>query len=209
MEENGWKGKLVASKDKFMPLGSPKFDKLTNAHFTVENLPEEWQKKIRKSDGTRKKIIYYNSTISTALHDTEGFFRRMKEFFSVFQKCKGEAVVLWRLHPLLLKTFRRLRENAEEELLELLLEFREAEWGILDETPDPTMGLSISDAYYGTHDSSILTVYRKLDRPMLFETDDLEEIRSFIESVDYATDCHEKTRCGANIYKEIQKVMEG
>ena len=109
----------------------------------------------------------------------------------------------------MLKTFRRLRENAEEELLELLLEFREAEWGILDETPDPTMGLSISDAYYGTQDSSILTVYRKLDRPMLFETDDLEEIRSFIESVDYATDCHEKTRCGANIYKEIQKVMEG
>lgn len=209
LEENGWKGKLVASKDKFMPLGSPKFDKLTNAHFALEDLPVEWQKKIRKSDGTRKKIIYYNSTISTALHDTEGFFRRMKEFFSVFQECEGEAVLLWRLHPLLLKTFRRLRENAEEELLELLLEFREAEWGILDETPDPTMGLSISDAYYGTHDSSILTVYRKLDRPMLFETDDLEEIRSFIESVDYATDCHEKTRCGANIYKEIQKVMEG
>lgn len=209
LEKNGWKGKLVAAKDKFMPLGSPKFDKLTNAHFTFEDLPIEWQKKIRKSDGTRKKIIYYNSTISTALHDTEEFFRRMKDFFSIFQECEGEVVLLWRRHPLLLKTFRRLRENAENELLDLISRFRKVEWGILDETSDPTMGLSISDAYYGTQDSSILTVYRKLDRPMLFETDDLEEIRSFIQTVEYATDYHEKTRCGANIYKEIQKMMEG
>ena len=209
LEKNGWKGKLVAAKDKFMPLGSPKFDKLTNAHFTFEDLPIEWQKKIRKSDGTRKKIIYYNSTISTALHDTEEFFRRMKDFFSIFQESEGEAVLLWRRHPLLLKTFRRLRENAEKELLDLISRFRKVEWGILDETSDPTMGLFISDAYYGTQDSSILTVYRRLDRPMLFETDDLEEIRSFIQTVEYATDCHEKTRCGANIYKEIQKMMEG
>lgn len=209
LEENGWKGKLVDAGDKFLPLGSPKFDKLTNAHFTLEELPLDWQKKIRKPDGTRKKVIYYNSTISTALYDTEGFFRMMKEFFSIFQECSKEAVLLWRLHPLLLKTFRRLRDHAEEELLAMLEMFREAEWGILDEMPDPTMGLSISDAYYGTHNSSILTVYRKLDRPILFETDDVNEIRSFIKSVDYATDCHEKTQCGAKIYKEIRKFMEG
>jgi len=59
-----WKGKYGRAEDKFVALGSPKYDSVSNAadsSLGFGQLPQSWQKAMTKDDGSRKKIVLYNT----------------------------------------------------------------------------------------------------------------------------------------------------
>lgn len=55
-------------EDKILGLGSPKIDKILGTKKEELKIPEEWRKIIQKPDGSRKKIILYNTSVSALLH---------------------------------------------------------------------------------------------------------------------------------------------
>ncbi len=168
LKENGLEQILVPAQEKFLPLGSPKIDKVLNTKCTLEDLPESWQKLIRKPDGARKKIVLYNLSIEPLLQNSDKILRKVRDVLEVFQGVQEEIVLLWRPHPLLMKTINAMRPQIRDEYLAIVQEFKSGGWGIFDETPDPNLAMVLSDAYYGDF-SSLVTTYRALKKPVLLQ----------------------------------------
>lgn len=172
VKQNGWENVLVPAEKKFLPLGSPKFDKVLSMACAIEELPQEWQKVILKPDGSKKKVILYNLSIVPFLQSKERVLKKMDNVFSFFRKNKEELVLLWRPHPLLLNTFDSMLPWLKEDYLKRVRQFKEEGWGIYDETPDPNLAMALSDGYYGDQ-SSLVTSYRELGKPILLQNVDL------------------------------------
>lgn len=168
LREQGIEDRFAKAEDKFLPLGSPKFDKVLNTKCEIKDLPENWQKIIRKQDGSHKKIILYNLTITTMLAQNEQVLKKMDSVFHIFKQMQDEVVLLWRPHPLLLKTIDSMRPNLRQAYIERVEKFKAEGWGIYDDTPDPNLAMALSDAYYGDM-SSLVTTYRATGKPILLQ----------------------------------------
>lgn len=168
VKQHGLEDVFVPAEEKFLPLGSPKFDKVLSTECTLEDLPLEWQKVVLKPDGSRKKIILYNLSVAPLLQNREQVLKKMDSVFAFFRENREELVLLWRPHPLLLNTFDSMLPWLKEEYLKRVRQFQKEGWGIYDETPDPNLAMALSDGYYGDQ-SSLVTSYRELGKPILLQ----------------------------------------
>ena len=154
---------------KFLALGSPKFDKVQHTTRADYTLPTEWLRLIRG-----RKIVLYNTSLTTMLNYTSFFCRKLREVFEFFRQ-RQDVVLWWRPHPLLRATFESMRPDHYEEYCALEQQYREEGWGIFDDTVDIDRAVVCSDAYYGDFASSVVWLYRVTDKPMLFQ--EMSEIR--------------------------------
>lgn len=153
---------------KFLGTGSPKIDKVLNTKKEELEIPNEWLKIIEKPDGSRKKVILYNTSISSLLRHNEKMLVKMKSVFRTFKEKKNEVALLWRPHPLIRATVESMRPEFKVEYDKLVKEYREEGWGIYDDTADMNRAIGISDAYYGDP-SSLVQLYQKTERPILIQ----------------------------------------
>lgn len=172
LRRNGVEKRYVSAEKKFLPLGSPKFDKIKNTFCEIEDLPENWRKKILKPDGSRKKIIFYNLSIEPFLQNSEQIMQKIDNVFTFFKGRQEDTVMLWRPHPLLMKTIESMRPWLRNAYMQRINAFKEEGWGIYDDTPDPNLAMALSDGYYGDS-SSLLTVYRETGKPILLQDVDI------------------------------------
>lgn len=168
LKQNSLQNRFRPAEEKFLPLGSPKFDKILNTRIEIKDLPIEWRKKILKKDGSFKKIIFYNITVASLLENDDKIIKKIDSVLSAFSRKKDDWVLLWRPHPLLLNTINSMRPKLKEMYLKRVQQFKEEDWGIFDETPDPDMAMALSDAYYGDM-SSLITVYKVTGKPILIQ----------------------------------------
>ena len=155
-------------KQKFLGLGSPKFDKVLNTNKEELDIPEEWLKIIQKPDGSFKKIIFYNTSVTALLQYEEKMLEKMKYVFGVFKEHQDEVALLWRPHPLILTTIESMRPQLRDEYLRIVEAYKEEGWGIYDDTADMDRAVVLSDAYYGDQ-SSIVELYRKSGKPVMVQ----------------------------------------
>lgn len=151
--------------EKFLALGSPKFDSVIHR---CQNPPEpsaEWKKKMTNADGTKKEVYFYNTTLGTMLGDTERFLKKLEYTFSIFQRRK-DVCLLWRPHPLLEATFDSMRPQYKQRYLDLKNEFTRNEIGIYDETPCLEDTLAVSDIYIGDGGSSVVSLFGVAGKPI-------------------------------------------
>lgn len=211
-KENGWEQLLKPAEEKFLPLSSPKFDKVLNRNYKIGDLPESWQKVIVKSDGKRKKIVLFNVTIASILHNNERELEKIDRILKVFKQWSDEVVLLWRPHPLLLSAINSMREQLRDEYIMRVEKFKEEQWGIYDDTPDANLAIVVSDLYYGDW-SSLEVAYRATGKPIVVksiieeeENDILYEVRKQNENQTMRIDnkCvkdNEQNAIGKNIYR--------
>ena len=129
-------------------------------------IPEEWMKVILKPDGSWKKIIFYNTTVTALLQYNEQYLEKMRDVFRVFYENRDEVALLWRPHPLFGATIESMRVELWEEYQKIVEEYRNAGWGIYDDSSDMDRAVCLSDGYYGDV-SSVLWLYYKIQKPVL------------------------------------------
>lgn len=175
LQQNGVEEYFVPAEKKFLPLGSPKVDKLwmisrelSSREKMSYSLPWSWQRIIWKPDGSRKKIVLYNLSINGFLENAENILQKLDNVFRFFRERQDEVVLLWRPHPLLINTIKNLAPWLREGYLRRIRRFQEEGWGIYDDTSDPNLAMALSDGYYGDN-SSLLTVYRETGKPILLQ----------------------------------------
>ena len=154
---------------KFLALGSPKFDKVQHTTRADYTLPTEWS---RLAQG--RKIVLYNTSLTTMLNYTPFFFRRMREVFEFFRP-RQDVVLWWRPHPLLRATIESMRPDYYKEYCTLEQQYCDEGWGIYDDTADVDRAVVCSDAYYGDVCSSVVWLYHVTGKPMLFQ--DMLQVR--------------------------------
>lgn len=159
-------------EEKFIPLGSPKFDKILNSCREDYELPQEWKKKI-----SGKKVILYNTGLSEFLKsstqqtETTGecpaaecwYFIKMKSIMEVF-KGRDDVLLWWRPHPLFETTISSLRPTLLQEYQKIVREFIEMDEGIMDDTQDLHRAIAWSDGMI-SDESSLLLLYAATGKP--------------------------------------------
>lgn len=122
-----------------------------------------------------KKVIFYNTGVTSLLSGKEKHIEKIKWVFKIFQQ-HPEVVLWWRPHPLELSTVQSMLPDLEQSYRELRKWYEDENIGILDESADLNRAIAISDAYYGDW-SSITGLYRAIKKPVLYENDRVTSIQ--------------------------------
>lgn len=160
-----WEGRIDGS-------GSPKFDKIINTEKEKLEIPEKWKRIIEKPDGTRKKIILYNTAVSALLQNNEKALRKMEDVFRIFYENRSDVALLWRPHPLLESTLISMRPQLLEEYKKIRDSYIGGGWGIYDDTADLDRAIVLSDGYYGDG-SSLVQLCQKRGMPVMIQNADI------------------------------------
>lgn len=147
-------------REKFLPLGSPKIDRVIRRCQNPPEPPEKWKKKMEG-----RKVYFYNTSLGGMLGDTEIFLKKMEYVFDCFQG-REDACLLWRPHPLLESTFESMRRGYYDKFKELKQYFIEHDLGIYDDTPDITDAVALSDAYLGDSGTSVISLFGVAGKPL-------------------------------------------
>lgn len=170
-KEMGLGGEHVDRKfleKKFLGTGSPKFDKVLNMKKEDLEIPKEWLKVIRKPDGNRKKIVFYNTTVSALLKHNEKMLQKIESVIEIFKENQNKVALLWRPHPLIQATIESMRPELWERYKEIRDRYIEESWGIFDDSADMDRAVVLSDAYYGDG-GSVYQLCRKRRMPVMLQ----------------------------------------
>ena len=147
-------------EDKFVALGSPKFDKVITSRREDFILPSEW---IRLIGG--RKIVFLNTSVGTILTAGEQYLKKLRDTLETFKK-RGDVVLWWRPHPLNEATYQAMRPQLLREYEQIAAEYKREGWGIFDDDSDLHRALAWSDAYYGDS-SSIISLFGITGKPIM------------------------------------------
>ena len=166
-KENNLVGVFGDLDKKIVVGGNPKFDKVREAKIEDFIIPEKWNEFLYSPNGSRRKVILYNTTIASMLVDTPKMLDKIEDVFKIFQN-NTDMVLLWRPHPTLKATIKSMRNDCYERYVALEEDFIKNGYGIYDDTPDMYLSITLSDAYYGDW-SSLVELYRQTGKPIMIQ----------------------------------------
>ena len=155
-------------EDKILGLGSPKLDKVANTKKEDLEIPKEWIKIIEKPDGTWKKVIFYNTSLTAFLKNSDIYFDKVEDVLRVFKENKDEVALLWRPHPLFMQTLESMRAGVKQRYVQIVQKYIDERWGIYDESADLDRAIVVSDAYYGDW-SSVVQLCQEVGMPIMIQ----------------------------------------
>lgn len=156
---------------KILGLGSPKFDRVLDDSIDIQ-VPEEWKKILCKADGTKKKVILYNTGLGSMLEHKEAMLDKIENVLQTFREKRDETALLWRPHPLIPATIKSMRPELWERYEKIVRAYKEEGWGIFDDTTDLDRAIKLSDAYYGDT-SSVIQLCKKAGIPVMVQNVDI------------------------------------
>lgn len=159
-------------ENKIIGLGSPKVDKVLTTKKENLNIPKEWMRVIEKSDGTFKKVFFYNTSVSALLRNGEKMLLKIQSVFEMFKRHQDEIALLWRPHPLMQATIESMVPQLREAYGKIVEDYRNGGWGIYDDTADLDRAIAMSDAYYGD-ESSVVQLYQRTGKPIMKQNVDV------------------------------------
>jgi hypothetical protein len=166
-KKNNCRAAFGKPEDKFVALGSPKFDKAINSKPEDFALPPEWQKLIMKPDGTKKRVFFYNTTIAAILQGDEKYLQKIRHVLGVFRDAQ-DVVLLWRPHPLNEATYQAMRPRLLGEYERIIENYKNEGWGIFDDSSDLHRAIAWSDVYYGDS-SSVMAMFDAVGKPVVLQ----------------------------------------
>lgn len=147
-------------RGKFLPLGSPKFDRVIRLCKNPPEPPAEWKKKM-----AGRRVYFYNTSLNGMLDDTENWLKKLRYVFETF-KGVDNACLLWRPHPLLESSMESMRPEYREEYESLKKSFIKDDIGIFDTTPDMEESIALSDTYIGDAGTSVISLFGVVGKPI-------------------------------------------
>jgi hypothetical protein len=161
-------------KRKFLGTGSPKFDRIGRVSVDEQALPERWLRVLKKPDGTRKKVIFYNTSLAAMLNGGPKMIIKIIDVLRTFQKYQAEVTLLWRPHPLMRATLEAMHPELWDKYQLLTETYKRDGWGIYDDSADLDRAIALADAYYGDP-SSVVQLCQKAGMPVMIQNVDIGE----------------------------------
>ena len=164
---------IQCSDEKFLALGSPKYDKVIRAKKEEYPIPEEWKKLI-----AGRKIVLYNTSLTAQMQNPRCILSKLQEVLCYFKENK-DVVLWWRPHPLMEATFVSMIPQVVDMYRKIRDQYIMEGWGIYDNTAEMDRAIIWSDAYYGDS-SSMLWLYAKTGKPIIVESLDIKQDASIV-----------------------------
>jgi len=154
-------------EEKFLALGSPKYERVARISREDVKIPKDWQEKIEG-----RKVVLYNTSIS-GLKRPDDMLTKIENVLKVF-KGEEEVVLLWRPHPLYIQSLQNIGQSYVNRYLQIVQDYKRENYGIFDDTSDLERAIAISDAYYGDF-GSVPELYKKTGKPLMIQNIDVLE----------------------------------
>ena len=164
--KNAFGNKHGNPEEKFIALGSPKFDKVINSKREDFTLPDEWRELING-----KKVILYNTTIAALLKSGMPYLKKIRHVIKTF-KVRDDVLLWWRPHPLNQAACKSMRPELLSEYQQIVEEYKRSNVGIYDDSADLHRAIAWSDAYYGDW-SSVVILYRLTGKSMMQQNENI------------------------------------
>lgn len=153
---------------KIFGTGSPKFDKLADTKKEDLVIPEHWLKIIQREDGSYKKIILYNNSVSALLQNGEKMLEKIQSVLDIFRENQDAVALLWRPHPLIKATIESMRPQLWQDYKAIVDRYLDEDWGIYDDSAQMDRAIILCDAYYGDP-SSMVQLCQKVKMPIMIQ----------------------------------------
>jgi len=150
-------------EEKFIALGSPKFDKTINTRREDCELPDEWRDLIGN-----KKVVFYNTSVGPTLEGGEQHLRKLRSVLNAFRS-RDDVLLWWRPHPLSEATYMSMRPQLLDEYKAAVNDCKSGGWCIYDDSSGLHRAIAWSDAYYGDW-SSLVALYRITGKPLFLQS---------------------------------------
>lgn len=155
-------------ENKILGLGSPKFDKVKNTTKDDVQIPEDWKRLMIKPDGSYKKVVLYNTSVSVLLEHGDKMLDKIQSVFETFKELTNDVVLLWRPHPLIKATIESMRPNLWMDYEKIVNQYKIEAWGIYDDSAELNRAIVLSDGYYGDP-SSLVQLCQKVKMPVMIQ----------------------------------------
>ena len=155
-------------EEKIKGWGSPKLDKVRKVKRDEADVPPDWLAKIKKPDGSWKKVVMYGTGLGEMLKSEAKLLDKIENVLEFFQKKTENVMLLWRPHPLIPATLDSMRPELAARYAQIVADYKKADWGIFDDTTDLNRSIAICDAYYGD-DSSVIQLFQGVKKPVMVE----------------------------------------
>lgn len=189
---------------KFLPLGSPKFDKVMTLKEEDCSLPETWKHIIYKENGDKKKLVLYNTSIYKFLGNYSNILNKIRNLTEYFSKL-DDYVLWWRPHPLLMATIKSMHPELLPEYKAIIKNIMDGNKAIYDNSSDLYRAIALTDAYYGDK-NSIAELYKRTGKPVFIsdvETTDIEITIDKLFSLQPVSPMEGYEMAGPRIHKAI------
>ena len=171
--EKCYKDKLF--EGKMLTLGSPKFDRAIAYQKNGTEMPDEWKEILEG-----KVKIFYNTSLTALLSDTEATLNKIEYVLDCF-KGRKDIALIWRPHPLMESTLCSMRPQYLERYRGIVRRFYQEKIGVFDQTGDMTKTMAMSDAYIGEGTSSALDIFCALGKPIFLLNMKIDKVLSKVE----------------------------
>lgn len=141
-------------ENKLINLGSPEVDKVLSLSKDDVPMPDDWKGKVIQS----RVNVLYNTTLDEIFKSKT--FDKVKETLAFFKENSEKAFVIWRPHPLMKQTLTSMLPNLVNEYNEIMNEFVNGDYGVLDANPSMHYAMFWSDMCYGYKTSSMTELYK-------------------------------------------------
>ncbi|WP_079914165.1 CDP-glycerol glycerophosphotransferase family protein [Paenibacillus sp. 32352] len=141
-------------------LGSPKIDYVYNRMQEGTPMPLEWEGALKG-----RTVFLFNSTLGRLLNEKEDIIKSMEEIFRFFQK-RQDIALIWRPHPLSIKTLQSMLPHLLDSYLMLVEKLKKLPNAVYDDSQEMHTAIVHSDAYIGDF-SSVIVPYAVTGKPIL------------------------------------------
>ncbi len=161
-------------EDKIIGIGSPVEDAENAAKDTFDKkkllgeLPEKWSEVILREDGSFRKIVLYNTTVSAVMEHGERILNKIKSSLEIFKNNSDDVALIWRPHPLMKSAIMAVNPKMAGEYADMVKGYCEDGWGIYDDTTDAENAMNMCDAYYGDADN-LARSCEYMGKPVMFQ----------------------------------------
>ena len=201
--EHNCKGYFGKPEEKFINLGSPKFDAVINSSQSDFELPDRWRKLIENADGTKKKVIFYNTSIGAILGNDEQYLQKIRFVFNAFRE-RTDVVLWWRPHPLSQAAYSSMRTQILGEYIKCVEDYINEDWGIFDDSAELHRAISWSDAYYGD-ESSVVMLFTAVGKPLMLANVGIHSKNAAFDPTDFIKPLESMNTIRDCFYYESQK----
>lgn len=188
---------------KFLPLGSPKLDKVHTLRKDSVRIPEAWMKKVQN-----KKVVLYNTGISSFLYFGEKKYLTKIENVLEWFKTREDVVLLWRPHPLMEATIASKGSELLDRYKQMKDSFLADNKGIYDDTSDMYPAIVLSDIYYGDYSSLVRLYLETKKKVQIQNVDVMDEVVHYEALVrqenSELNQRNPEVNCGKRIYELLR-----
>lgn len=156
---------------KLINLGSPEVDKVLSLSKKNVTMPDDWKGKVIKS----RVNVVYNTTLDDIFESRT--FDKVKETLVFFKKNSEKAFVIWRPHPLMRQSLVSMLPDLVNEYDEIMSEFINSSYGVLDANASMHYAMFWSDMCYGYKTSSLTELYKYTGKIVL---EDAPKLTNFV-----------------------------